>query len=142
MSSKSSIHQRVPITVQGRTLRIEHAANCPYSLSSGFSGNALELRKSLDPVTCSAILKELTRCPRYCKNSHKCSELVGCLRISLANFWSRLGYVEVRILRDRNPAANRSLTYESISLNGSSLQVQKRHYAQCVRVRHTDSATI
>jgi hypothetical protein len=34
--------------------------NRPYSLSSGYSGNALKLGKSLDPVTCSAILEELT----------------------------------------------------------------------------------
>jgi hypothetical protein len=56
------IHQRVPIIgVLGRTLRIERAVNRPYSLSSGSSGNALELGKSLDPATCSTILEELTR---------------------------------------------------------------------------------
>jgi hypothetical protein len=57
-------------------------------------------------------------------------------------FWGRLGYVvEVRTVCDRGPAVIRWLTYESIALNGfASLQVQKMHCAQCVRVSHTDSA--
>ncbi len=53
------IHQRVLITLQGRTLCIECAVNRPYSLNSRSSGNALELGQTLDLATCRAILKEL-----------------------------------------------------------------------------------
>ena len=44
-------HRRVPITVRGRTLRIERAVDRQYSLSPGPVGDALDLGKPLDPAT-------------------------------------------------------------------------------------------
>ena len=95
-----SVHRRVPITIQGQTLRIERAENRPYRPSTVYLGDAPELEKPLDPATSSAILKELTRTVSRFRGSHNPSRVlwVGGLatRISqtaLTYFWSRLGCV-------------------------------------------------
>ncbi|KAF8492390.1 hypothetical protein F5888DRAFT_911356 [Russula emetica] len=95
-----SVHQRVSITVRRRTLRIERAENRPYSPSPGSLADALELGKPLDPATCSAILRELTRTVSRVRGSHNPSRVlwIGWLparisRTALTNFWSRLGSV-------------------------------------------------
>jgi hypothetical protein len=95
-----SVHQQVPITVGGRTLRIERAENRPYRPSPGYLGDDLEFGKPLDPATSSAILKELTRMVSGFKGSHNPSRVlwIGGLptrisRVALANFWSRVGCV-------------------------------------------------
>jgi len=46
-----SVHQQVPIIVRGRTVHIECAENCSYSLSPGSLRDTLELGKPFDPAT-------------------------------------------------------------------------------------------
>ena len=96
------VHQRVPITVRGRTLRIERAEICPYT---SLGGDALEFEKPPDPATCSSILKELKQTvPRF-RGSHNPSRVLWIGRLpanisqtALTNFWSRLGcVVDVRL---------------------------------------------
>jgi hypothetical protein len=73
-----SVHQQVPITVRGRTLRIERAENRPYDLSSspGSSRHPLELGKPPDLAISSTTLKELTRTvPRF-RGSHEPSRIL------------------------------------------------------------------
>jgi hypothetical protein len=91
------VHQRVPITVRGQTLRIERPVDRPYSLSPGTLADALELGKPPDPATSSAILEGLTRTVSRFKGLHNQSRVlwIGALprRISqtaLTNFWSRV----------------------------------------------------
>jgi len=103
-----NVHQRVPITVRGRTLRIEHAEFCPWTLSPSSLGDALESEKPPDPATCSSILKGLTQTvPRF-RGLHNPSRVfwigsVACKYLSdssqpLTNFSSRLGcVVDIRL---------------------------------------------
>ena len=99
------VHRRVPITVRGRTLRLEPAANRPYSLQQELSeGDAPELGKPLDPTTSSAIVEELKRTIPGWKGLYEPSRVLWIGRLpndishaTLTNFWSRLGcVVEVR----------------------------------------------
>ncbi|KAH9976887.1 hypothetical protein BGW80DRAFT_885458 [Lactifluus volemus] len=100
-----SVHRRVPITVRGRILRLERAANRPYSLRKELlEGDAPELGKPLDPTTSSAIVEELKRTVPGWKGLYEPSRVLWIGRlpnnishIALTNFWSRLGcVVEVR----------------------------------------------
>ena len=95
-----SIHQRVPITLRGKILRIERAESRPYGLPPGSLGNDLEQGKPPDPATCSAILEELTRTVSRFRGLHNPSRVlwIGRLpsdisRTALVNFWSQLGCV-------------------------------------------------
>ena len=94
------VHERVPITVQGQTLQIEHAKKPTYNFPRGTSGQPLELEKPPDYATCSAILEEFTRMvPRF-RGSHEPTRVLWVGRLptdisptALTNFWSRLGCV-------------------------------------------------
>lgn len=98
------LHQRMPITLRGRNLRIERSHNLPYSLSPGPSGDPLELGKPLEPETSSAILEELMRTVPRWRGTLGPSRVLWVGRLpndispaALTNFWSRLGcVVEVR----------------------------------------------
>jgi hypothetical protein len=94
------VHQRIPITLQGRILRIESSENRPYSLSPENRGNSLELGKPLDPITSSNIVKELKHTVPKWRGSYEPSRVIWIGRLplnisreALANFWSRLGCV-------------------------------------------------
>jgi hypothetical protein len=97
-------HKRIPITVQGKNLRIERTTNQPYTASPASSDLALELGNSLDPEASEDIVEELTHTvPRWRGSTGPSRVLwIGRLptnidREALKNFWSRLGcVVEVR----------------------------------------------
>jgi hypothetical protein len=98
------VHQRVPITLRGRCLRIEHSENRPYTLTPRPSGAPLEFGKPLDPATSTDILEELKRTVPRWRGSYEPSRVIWVGRLptsipreALTNFWSRLGcVVEVR----------------------------------------------
>ena len=98
------VHHRIPITVRGRSLRIERTENRPYSLSPATVGTPLELGKPLDAATSSAIVEELKRTVPKWRGSNVPSRVIWVGRLptnisreALTNFWSRLGcVVEVR----------------------------------------------
>jgi hypothetical protein len=98
------VHHRIPITVRGRSLRIECTENRPYSLSSASMGSPLEIGKPLDAATSSAIVEELRRTVPKWRGSNEPSRVIWIGRLptnisreALTNFWSRLGcVVEVR----------------------------------------------
>lgn len=94
------VHQRIPITLEGRVLRIESTENRPYSLSHENQANSLELGKPLDPMTSSAIVEELKRTVPKWRGSNEPSRVIWIGRLplnmspkALANFWTRLGCV-------------------------------------------------
>ena len=98
------VHHRIPITVRGRSLRIERTENRPYSLSSASMGSPLEIGKPLDAATSNAIVEELRRTVPKWRGSNEPSRVIWIGRLptnitrkALTNFWSRLGcVVEVR----------------------------------------------
>ncbi|KAH9970270.1 hypothetical protein BJV74DRAFT_867387 [Russula compacta] len=98
------VHKRVPITLRGKSLRLERTVNRPYSLSPGPSGHSPELGKELDLATSRAIVEELKQTVPRWRGLYGPSRVlwIGRLplnisRVALTNFWSRLGcVVEVR----------------------------------------------
>src|SRR6267154_5142394 len=81
-----SVHRRVPITIQGRTLRIERAENRPYRPSTVYSGDASELEKPLDlGLLVLSSRSSHGRCSGLeVRATHRArSGLVGWLRVSL-----------------------------------------------------------
>ncbi|KAH9954695.1 hypothetical protein BC827DRAFT_1272378 [Russula dissimulans] len=98
------VHQRVPLVVRGRTLRVERSRNRPYGVSPEHSDNPVELGKPLDPAASSAILEELKQTVPKWRGLYEPSRVLWIGRLPtdfskepLTNFWSRLGcVVEVR----------------------------------------------
>jgi hypothetical protein len=97
-------HERLPITVRRRQLRIERTHNRPYTPSNDPEAYRLELGKPLDPEESSALLKELKKSVPRWKGLYEPSRVLWIGRLpsnidrgALINFWSRLGcVVEVR----------------------------------------------
>jgi hypothetical protein len=98
------VHQRVPITLRGQTLRMERATHIPYSLDTEPSEHLPERGKPLDPAASSAVVEELKKTVPRWRGSHEPSRVLWVGRLPmdisrevLTNFWSRLGcVVEVR----------------------------------------------
>jgi hypothetical protein len=97
-------HERLPITIRRRQLRIECTPNRPYTPSNDSSAYRLELGKPLDPEESSALVEELKKSVPRWKGLYEPSRVLWIGRLpskfdrgALINFWSRLGcVVEVR----------------------------------------------
>jgi hypothetical protein len=97
-------HDRLPITMRRKALRIEHSENRPVILSNEPSDLALEMGKPLDPAESSAVVEELKETVRRWRGMCEPSRVLWIGRLpynidpeALTNFWSRLGCViEVR----------------------------------------------
>jgi hypothetical protein len=97
-------HDRLPVSIRRKALRVERTDNRPYILSNESEDFTLETGKPLDPAESGAISKELKETVRKWRGSCEPSRVVWIGRLpynvdqdALTNFWSRLGcVVEVR----------------------------------------------
>jgi len=97
-------HDRLPITIRRKALRVERTENRPFILSNEPSDSTLEIGKSLDPAESSAVAEELKETVQKWRGSCEPSRVLWIGRLpynidhdALTNFWSRIGcVVEVR----------------------------------------------
>jgi hypothetical protein len=93
-------HKRIPFSVRGQNVRIDHSMNQPYALPPGPSDVATERGTSVDPAASKAIIEELKKTvPKWTGTCAPSRVLrIGGLpltisREALTNFWGRLGCV-------------------------------------------------
>jgi len=121
------VHERVPITFRGQSLRIERTKNRPHNLSTDSEEEHL---RELEKPASSALVEELKRTVPGWKGSCGPSRVlwVGRLpsdmpREALTNFWSRLGCViEVRTCAYNQPTVF-PLTFDSLQPTHEKIKI-------------------